>query len=114
VQIFAIRLKDPEADSTVLKKGIEAGERGLIDAEGPGKLLPRPKKINHTACLIPERSTQEQVMVAGTVGEDRRIENFTAGTALPCIEGANEVVILFGVHSSFAFGTFHDLFLLFM
>jgi hypothetical protein len=51
-------------------------------------------------------------MVAGTVGEDSRIENFTAGTALPCIEGANEVVILFGVHSSFALGTFHDLFLL--
>jgi hypothetical protein len=51
-------------------------------------------------------------MIAGPIGEDGRIEDFTAGATLPRIKGANEIVILFGVHSSFALGTLHNLFLL--
>jgi hypothetical protein len=53
-------------------------------------------------------------MVTGSIGKDGRVQDFTAGATLPRIKGANEIVVLLGVHSSFALGTFHNLFLLFM
>jgi hypothetical protein len=37
MQIFDIRPKDPGHTVTMLKKGIEAGERGVVDAKGPGR-----------------------------------------------------------------------------
>ena len=46
-------------------------------------------------------------MVARSVGQDGRIDNFPAGAAFPRIESADEIIEFLSVHSAFAFGTFH-------
>ncbi|WP_429885437.1 hypothetical protein [Geoalkalibacter halelectricus] len=58
----------------------------------------------------PNPLTDIEVMVAGAVGENRRIDHLTAGAAFPRFESANEIIEFFGVHSSFALGTFHGTF----
>jgi hypothetical protein len=46
-------------------------------------------------------------MVAGTVGQNRRIHDLTTGAAFPCIKSTNKIIILFGVHATFTLGTPH-------
>jgi hypothetical protein len=49
-------------------------------------------------------------MIAGTVCQNGGVEHFATGAAFPRIECSDEVVEFLGVHSSFAFRTFHGLF----
>ena len=51
--------------------------------------------------------TGKMMLTAYAIGQNRRVNNLTAATALPGIEGANEIVILFSVHPSSAFWAFH-------
>ena len=46
-------------------------------------------------------------MIAGAISQNRRIDNLTTRTAFPRIESPDEIVILFGVHSTFTLGTSH-------
>ena len=41
------------------------------------------------------------------VCQNRRIDKFTAGTALPCVKCPYKVIVLFGIHSAFTLGTLH-------
>jgi len=52
-------------------------------------------------------SSEEDIMIAGAIGQNRRINNLTTGAAFPCIKSANEIIILFGVHATFTLGTSH-------
>jgi hypothetical protein len=54
-------------------------------------------------------STDKQVVITSPVGQYGGIENLSAGTALPRIEGSHEIIKFFGVHSSSALGTLHIL-----
>lgn len=52
-------------------------------------------------------SSEEDIMIAGAVGQNRRIHDLTTGAAFPCIKGTNKIIILFGVHTTFTLGTPH-------
>jgi len=52
-------------------------------------------------------SSEEEIMIAGGVGQNRRIHDLATGAAFPCIKSANEIIILFGVHATFTLGTSH-------
>jgi hypothetical protein len=53
-------------------------------------------------------SAKEDIMVAGTVGQYRRIDNFSTRAALPCIESTNKIIILLSIHATFTLGTSHS------
>ena len=52
-------------------------------------------------------SSEEDIMIAGAVGQNRRIHDLTTGAAFPCIKSTNKIIILFGVHTTFTLGTPH-------
>lgn len=47
-------------------------------------------------------------MVASPIGQYGRIDDLTAGAALPGIESAHKIVKLLGIHPAFTFWAFHD------
>jgi hypothetical protein len=49
-----------------------------------------------------------QVMVASTIGQDRRIDHLTAGTALPGIKSPHKIVKFLSIHPALALGAFHE------
>jgi len=53
--------------------------------------------------------SQMHIVVAGAVGNDGRIEHLATAHAFPGVEGADDVIEFFRVHSSFALGAFHRL-----
>jgi hypothetical protein len=53
-------------------------------------------------------STEEKIVVAGTVGNDGRVKQLTATGTFPGIERPDEVIEFFREHSAFAFWTFHN------
>ena len=52
-------------------------------------------------------SSEEDIMIAGAVGQNRRIHHLTTGATFPCIKGTNKIIILFRVHTTFTLGTPH-------
>ena len=52
-------------------------------------------------------SSEEDIMIASAVGQNRRIHDLTTGAAFPCIKSTNKIIILFGVHATFTLGTPH-------
>jgi hypothetical protein len=56
---------------------------------------------------LKEVSTQIEILAACTISQDRRINYFTTGAASPGIKCPDKIVVLFGIHSAFTFGTFH-------
>jgi len=52
-------------------------------------------------------SSEEDIMIAGAVSQNRRIHDLTTGATFPCIKGTNKIIILFGVHTTFTLGTPH-------
>lgn len=51
--------------------------------------------------------SEEDIMIAGAVGQNCRIHDLTTGAAFPCIKSTNKIIILFGVHTTFTLGTPH-------
>jgi hypothetical protein len=47
------------------------------------------------------------MVVSCPVRQNGRIQYFATGTALPCIKGAYEIVVLLGEHPASAFRAFH-------
>jgi hypothetical protein len=64
--------------------------------QGPGLYIVNSRK-----------SSEEDIMIAGAVGQNRRIHDLTTGATFPCIESTNKIIILFGVHATFTLGTPH-------
>ena len=64
--------------------------------QGPGLFIVNSKK-----------SSEEDIMIAGTVGQNRRIHDLATGATFPCIKSTNKIIILFGVHTTFTLGTPH-------
>jgi len=54
-----------------------------------------------------EELSEENIMIASAVGQNRRIHDLTTGAAFPCIKSTNKIIILFGVHATFTLGTPH-------
>ena len=48
-------------------------------------------------------------MIPRPIGKNGWIDDFSTGAALPRIKSTNKIIILFGIHSSTAFGTFHSI-----
>lgn len=48
-------------------------------------------------------------MTAGTIGQNRRIYNFTTRATLPCIKSTHKIVILLCIHTGFTLGTSHGI-----
>jgi len=53
------------------------------------------------------KSSKEDIVIARTIGQNRRIYDLTAGAAFPRIKSTNKIIILFGVHAAFTLGTPH-------
>lgn len=73
-----------------------------MEKEKPGTFVPGFLSI------INLYSTEEDIVTAGTISENRWIDYFTTGTTLPRVKSTNKVIILFSVHAGFTLRTSHD------
>lgn len=104
------------------RRGEEWGEKNSGAREGNCRPSRKPaiggriKKADGKVQYFPAGCTcykplvalaQEQVVIARPVCHDGRIEDLSAGAALPGIKSAYEIVKLLGVHSPLALRTFH-------
>ena len=52
-------------------------------------------------------SAEEDVMIAGPIGQNRWIHDLTTGATFPCVKSSNKIIIFFSVHATFTLGTSH-------
>lgn len=50
---------------------------------------------------------KKEIMVAGTVGQNGRVDHLSTGATLPRVESTDEIIKLFSIHPTLAFGTLH-------
>lgn len=53
------------------------------------------------------RLSKKDVVISGAIRQDSRINDLTAGTALPCIESTDKIVVFLSVHATFTLWTPH-------
>lgn len=46
-------------------------------------------------------------MVAGPIGQNGWVDDFTTGTALPGVESTHKIIVLLRIHAAFALWTSH-------